>query len=37
MKREVYILTRMGEKMLAVFAWLLARLERNNKFMFAGE
>lgn len=31
------MLKRMGEKMLVVFAWLLARLERNNKSEFAGE
>ena len=27
----------MEEKILAVFVWLPARLERNNKFRFAGE
>ena len=31
-KKEVYILKHTGEKVLAVFVWLLVRLEHNYNF-----
>ena len=34
MKKEVNILKHMEEKMLAVFVWLLARLEHNSNLPF---